>query len=179
MRTALVFVALLAVTQAAYAEETARCSDRAYSVFRECLEVYQTAIEMNEESDLYSSREKMRAVEEMGKCLDFRKNNESRYRACQERMLEDAVQIAMEEHMAILSPEQREKLDNLRRFNRLLEAMILRGSPPDRRKSKRDPSADCSDTQTPSHTSKDVSEKHEHESLGSRASGEPRNPQAS
>ena len=58
----------------------------------------------------------------------------------------------------------------MRRFNALLEAMIVRGSPPDRRKSKKDPSADCNDTQTPSHISKDASEKHEHEFPESKAS---------
>ena len=50
------------------------------------------------------------------------------------------------------------------RFDALLEAMVVRGRPPDRRKSKKAVSFGCTDTQTPSRTSKDASGKHEHES---------------
>lgn len=65
-----------------------------------------------------------------------------------------------------------------RRFNALLDAMA-KGSPPDQRKSKRDPSAGCSDTRTPLHTSKGVSGKHEHASPESKASNETKNLQES
>ena len=56
------------------------------------------------------------------------------------------------------------------RFRALFEAMVVRGSPPDRRKSKRAASGGCSDTQTPSRTSEGVSGTREHESPGSTAS---------
>ena len=45
------------------------------------------------------------------------------------------------------------------RFKALFEEMVVRGSPPDRQKSRKDSAADCSGTQTPSRTSQGASEK--------------------
>ena len=66
----------------------------------------------------------------------------------------------------------------MRRFEALLREMVVKGSPPDRRKSSRTASADCSDTQTPSRTSEGVSGKRERESPGSTASTAPKTPRS-
>ena len=63
------------------------------------------------------------------------------------------------------------------RFWALFDAMIVRGSPPDRRRSKQAASAGCSGTQTPSRTSEGASGIRERESRGSKASTAPKTPQ--
>ena len=63
------------------------------------------------------------------------------------------------------------------RFDALLNAMVVRGSPPDRRRSRRDASGGCSDTQTPSRTSADVSARRERGYRESTASAAPKSPQ--
>ena len=65
-----------------------------------------------------------------------------------------------------------------RRFDALFEAMVLRGSPPDRRKSLRAASDDCSDTQTPSRISEGVSGTRERASHESTASTAPKSPRS-
>ena len=42
----------------------------------------------------------------------------------------------------------------MKRFNALLHAMVVNGSPPDRKTSNQADSGDCSDSQTPSRTFK-------------------------
>ena len=49
--------------------------------------------------------------------------------------------------------------DSTARFNALFDALVVRGSPPDRRKSRKDSRADCSGTRTPSRTSQGASRK--------------------
>ena len=43
---------------------------------------------------------------------------------------------------------------SMKRFNALLHAMVVNGSPPDRKTSKQADSGDCSESQTPSRTFK-------------------------
>lgn len=59
--------------------------------------------------------------------------------------------------------------ETMHRFNTLLREMVVRGSPPHRRKSARATSCDSSGTRTPSHTSEGASGTHERTSPGSAA----------
>ena len=65
-----------------------------------------------------------------------------------------------------------------RRFDALFEAMVTRGSPPDRRRSRRAVPAGCSDTQTPSRTSEGAFGKRERASRESTASSAPKTPRS-
>ena len=68
--------------------------------------------------------------------------------------------------------------DAIARFNALLHEMVVKGSPPDRRKSSRAASAGCSDTQTPSRTSEGASPKRGRASRESTTSDAPKTPRA-
>ena len=69
-------------------------------------------------------------------------------------------------------------LDSDARFNALLEEMIVRGSPPDRRKSKQAASSGYSGTRTPSRTSEGASPKRGRVSRVSKASNVPKTPRS-
>ncbi len=66
-----------------------------------------------------------------------------------------------------------------RRFNMLFKAMVVSGSPPDRRKSRKDSRDDDSDTRTPSCASKGGASTHGGASRGLTASSEPKSSQSS
>ncbi len=66
-----------------------------------------------------------------------------------------------------------------RRFNMLFKAMVVNGSPPDRRKSQKDSRDDNNDTQTPSCASKDGASTEGLASRGLTASSEPKSAQSS
>ena len=68
--------------------------------------------------------------------------------------------------------------DSDARFNALLEEMIVRGSPPDRRKSKWVVSSGYSGTRTPSRTSEGASPKRGRASRVSKASSAPKTPRS-
>ena len=66
-----------------------------------------------------------------------------------------------------------------RRFDMLFKAMVVNGSPPDRRKSREDCHGDDSDTRTPSRTSKGGASTHGGASRGLTASSGPKSSQSS
>lgn len=111
MRMLLVFVALFAVTGVAYAETKTECSDKAYSVFQGCAEVFKDLQEMNEESDLYELWEQKIILQRTEECLAFQRRNEARYQACGDRFLDEIVEQIVEKTIQDMDPEERKELE--------------------------------------------------------------------
>lgn len=111
MRMLLVFVALFAVTGVAYAETKTGCSDKAYSVFQGCVEVFREFQEMNKESDLYELWEQKIILQRAEECLAFQRRNESRYQACVDRFIDETVEQVVEKTIQDMDPEERKELE--------------------------------------------------------------------
>ena len=112
MRMLLVFVALFAVSGVAYAETKTECGDRAYMVFRECLNFAEEVKGFEAgDMDLYSSWE-MRDLEQQAEtCLRFYKNK-SRTEACRLRVIAEAIGTkSLDEYWEALSDRDRRVLE--------------------------------------------------------------------
>ena len=111
MRMLLVFVALFAVTGMAYAETKTECSNKAYFLFKGCIEVFEDLQAMNKESDLYELWEKEIIVEDTERCLVFRRKSEPRYQACIDRFIDEIAKQAVEKTIQEMDPKKRKKLE--------------------------------------------------------------------
>lgn len=106
----LVFVTLFAVTGVAYAETKTECRDKAYSTFNYCLRFFEEVKAMGD-LDLYSSWEIRDIQRQIDTCVRFNRN-ESRYQACVDRLVDEAVEQVVDKTIQDMDPEERKKLEN-------------------------------------------------------------------
>ena len=111
MKRLLVFVTLLAVTGVVYAQTRTECSDRAYLIFQECLEFEEEMKAFNkDDSDLYSSWEMRSIGKQAETCLHFYRNK-SRYQSCSGRLIDEAIEQAIEKTIQEMDPKERKELE--------------------------------------------------------------------